>query len=70
VALGVTGLAVLVSPLFGSSLTIVFPPMQIALLGAAAVMAGFLAGDGEANWLEGLELICIYVLAAIAFWFL
>jgi Ca2+:H+ antiporter len=70
VALGVTGLAVLVSPLFGSSLTIVFPPMQIALLGAAAVMAGILAGDGEANWLEGLELICIYVLAAIAFWFL
>jgi Ca2+:H+ antiporter len=70
VALGVTGIAVLVSPLVGSWLTIVFPPMQIALLAAAAIMAAILAGDGEANWLEGLELISIYVLAGIAFWFL
>jgi Ca2+:H+ antiporter len=70
VALGVTGLAVLVSPLFGPSLTIVFPPLQIGLLAAAAVMAAILAGDGEANWLEGLQLISIYALAAIAFWFL
>jgi Ca2+:H+ antiporter len=61
---------VLVSPLFGPSLTIVFPPLQIGLLGAAAVMAAILAGDGEANWLEGLQLISIYALAAIAFWFL
>ena len=32
-------------------------------------MAGFVTADGEANWIEGLELVAIYILAALAFWF-
>jgi Ca2+:H+ antiporter len=70
VAFGVTAIAVLSGAVVGHELSIVFPSLQIALLAASAIMAGLIATDGEANWLEGLELIAIYILAAIAFWYL
>ena len=70
VAFGVTAIAVLRRGLVGHELSIVFPSLQIALLAASAIMAGLIAADGEANWLEGIELIAIYILAAIAFWYL
>jgi Ca2+:H+ antiporter len=70
VAFGVTAIAVFAGALVGHELSIVFPSLQIALLAASAVMVGLIAADGEANWLEGLELIAIYTLAGIAFWYL
>jgi Ca2+:H+ antiporter len=70
VAFGVTAIAVFAGAILGHELVLVFPSLELALLAASAIMAGFIAADGEANWLEGLELIAIYVLAAIAFWFL
>jgi Ca2+:H+ antiporter len=70
VAFGVTAIAVFAGALVGHELSIVFPSLQIALLAASAIMVGLIAADGEANWLEGMELIAIYVLAAIAFWYL
>src|SRR4029078_8825721 len=70
VAFGVTAIAVCAGGLVGPELSIVFPSLQIALLAASAIMIGLIAADGEANWLEGMELIAIYTLAAIAFWYL
>jgi Ca2+:H+ antiporter len=69
VAFGVTAVAVLAGALIGNTLDLDFPPLQLALLAASAIMAGHIAADGEANWLEGLELLAIYLLAAISFWF-
>ena len=47
-----------------------FPPLEIAVLIAAALLATVVAVNGNANWLEGAELLAIYVMAAIAFWYL
>jgi Ca2+:H+ antiporter len=69
VALFITAAAVLAGTVLGNNLTIEFPPLELAVLGAAAIMAGFVTADGEATWIEGLELVAIYVLAALAFWF-
>jgi Ca2+:H+ antiporter len=69
VAFGVTAVAVLAGAIIGNTLDLNFPPLQLALLAASAIMAGHIAADGEANWLEGLELLAIYLLAAISFWF-
>jgi Ca2+/H+ antiporter len=33
-------------------------------------MTVILTSIGRANWLEGLELLAIYVIAALAFWYL
>ena len=33
------------------------------------VLAAFISVSGRATWLEGLELLAIYAIAAIAFWY-
>jgi Ca2+:H+ antiporter len=70
VALFITAAAVLAGIVLGHDVTIVFPPLELAVLGAAAIMAAFVTADGEATWIEGLELVAIYILAALSFWFL
>jgi Ca2+:H+ antiporter len=69
VALFITAAAVAAGIVVGNDLSIVFPPLELAVLGAAALMAAFVTADGEATWIEGLQLVAIYVLAALAFWF-
>ena len=70
VALLGTAIAVLAGGVFGSPVEIVFPPIELALLGAATLMTAILATHGRTNWLEGLQLLTIYAIAALAFWFL
>ena len=70
VALAGTAIAVAAGVVFGNEVLIVFPPLELALLGAATIMTGILASMGKANWLEGLQLLTIYGIAALAFWFL
>jgi Ca2+:H+ antiporter len=70
VALLITASAVLAGIVLGHDVTVVFPPLQLAVLGAAAIMATLVTADGEATWIEGLELVAIYILAALSFWFL
>ena len=45
-----------------------FDPFQIAALGAAALVATRVARGGETNWLEGLQLVAIYLIVAVAVW--
>jgi Ca2+:H+ antiporter len=33
------------------------------------LIAAFIASDGRSNWVEGLQLISVYVILAIAFFF-
>lgn len=70
VALAGTAIAVVAGAAFSHNVLIVFPPLELALLGAATVMAGILASMGKANWLEGFQLLTVYAIAALAFWFL
>ena len=70
VALAGTAIAVAAGALLDHQVLIVFPPIELALLGAATIMTAILTSVGRANWLEGLELLAIYVIAALAFWYL
>jgi Ca2+:H+ antiporter len=70
VALFITAAAVLAGIVLGHDVTVVFPPLELAALGAAAIMGAFVTADGEATWIEGLELVAIYILAGLSFWFL
>jgi Ca2+:H+ antiporter len=69
VALAVTAVAVAAGWVFGHELALSFGALEIAVLIAAAVLAAFISVSGRATWLEGLELLGIYVIAAIAFWY-
>ncbi len=70
VALAVTAVAVLAGFLFGNELTLSFGAFEVAVLVSASLLAAFIAVNGHATWLEGLELIGVYVIAALTFWYL
>ncbi len=70
IALLASGVAVFASILIGSEVTLVFDPLQLAALGAAAFASTMVARGGETNWLEGLQLLVIYFVVAVAFWLL
>ncbi len=60
---------VFLGPLLGHPLTLVFSPLELGALAATVVVTGFIALDGESNWLEGVMLCGVYLIAALAFYF-
>jgi Ca2+:H+ antiporter len=70
IALAASALAVFASIPLGPNLTLVFPPLELAALAAAALVSTLVARGGETNWLEGLQLLVIYFVVAVAFWLL
>jgi Ca2+:H+ antiporter len=67
VALFVAPLLVFLSLLFGQPMDLIFTPLELVTLGAAAGIAALVALDGESNWLEGAMLLAVYLLTALAF---
>jgi Ca2+:H+ antiporter len=71
VALLVAPLLVLLSRFVGPApMDLAFRPAEVLAVGAAAVIAGQVASDGEANWLEGVQLLAVYAVLAAFFFFL
>ena len=70
ISLLASAVAVFASMLIGKELSLVFDPLQLAALGAAAIGATTVARSGETNWLEGLQLLVTYFIVAVAFWLL
>jgi Ca2+:H+ antiporter len=70
IALFVAPVLVFVSLLFGEPLLLVFNSFELVALLAASLVAAFIALDGESNWLEGAMLLAVYIIIAIAFYFL
>lgn len=69
VAVFVAPLLVLLSLLW-HPMTLVFNPIEIAVLALAVVIFFLVSQDGESNWLEGLQLVMLYVMSAAVFYFL
>lgn len=55
--------------LFFTPMSIVFNEFELVAMFLAAIIANQVAGDGESNWLEGIQLIAVYLIIAIAFFF-
>jgi Ca2+:H+ antiporter len=70
IALFVAPLLVFISLLMGNPLTLVFNQFELIALMAAVLIAGLVSLDGESNWLEGAMLLTIYVIIALAFFWL
>ncbi len=70
VALLVAPVLVLVSYFLGRPMNLVFAnPIELIAIAAAAFAIEAIAEDGEVTWFEGLLLIGVYLLMAIAFFF-
>jgi Ca2+:H+ antiporter len=70
IALGVAPVLVFVSLLTPHHFDLSFPPIQVLALAVAALLTTAIASDGESNWLEGAQLVSVYLIIATAVWFL
>ena len=55
--------------LFFTPMSIVFTPFELVALIGAVLIANSVVSDGESNWLEGLQLIIVYIIIGAAFFF-
>lgn len=49
---------------------LLFTPFEIVSLGVAVLSIAFIAHDGETHWMEGVQLLAIYVILALGFFYL
>ncbi len=70
IALLVAPVLVFASYLFGTPLDLIFTPFEVAAVTISVLIVGFAAMDGESHWMEGVMLVGVYVMLAIAFFFL
>ncbi|MBL8058852.1 MAG: calcium/proton exchanger, partial [Anaerolineales bacterium] len=70
IAIFVAPVLVFVALGFGQYLSLVFNQFEVVALIAAVLVANLVAADGETNWLEGAQLIAVYVVLGVAFFFI
>lgn len=70
IALFVAPILVFISLLFGDVLLLVFNSFELIALLVTAAIAAFIAQDGESNWLEGAMLLAVYLILALAFFYM
>jgi len=70
IALLVAPLLVFASYLFGKPLDLIFTPFEVAAVTISVLIVGFVAMDGESHWMEGVMLVGVYAMLALAFFFL
>ena len=71
IALFVAPILVMISHFIGPRpMDLVFTPAEVLAVFVAVLITGQIASDGESNWLEGVQLLAVYLILAIAFYFL
>ncbi len=70
IALFVAPVLVFASYLFPHRLNLEFTLPEVAAVVLAAFVTDQIAGDGESNWLEGVQLLALYVIIALLFYYL
>ena len=69
IAVFVAPLLVLLSLLF-QPMNLIFQPIELLALFASSAIFAYISIDGETNWLEGVQLLALYLITAVAFFFL
>jgi Ca2+:H+ antiporter len=70
IALFVAPVLVFASYAFPHQMNLEFTLPEIAAVVMAAFVTDQIAGDGESNWLEGVQLLALYLILGILFYFL
>jgi Ca2+:H+ antiporter len=68
IALFVAPVLIFASYLFGAPLDLIFTPFEVAAVTISVLVVGFVAMDGESHWMEGVMLVGVYLILAIAFY--
>ncbi len=71
IALFVAPVLVVLSHFMGPRpMDLVFTPAEVVATGLAVMISGQAASDGESNWFEGVQLLAVYLILALLFFFL
>jgi len=55
--------------ILGKPLTLLFDPLESIVLFLSVLTVNYVVQDGKSNWLEGMILMCLYLILAVTFWF-
>ena len=69
IAVFVAPLLVLISLLF-HPMDLILKPIELVALFCSSAIFAYLSLDGETNWFEGFQLVALYLIAAVCFFFL
>ncbi|HET9986479.1 MAG TPA: calcium/proton exchanger [Longimicrobiales bacterium] len=69
VALFVAPVLVFIALLMGRPMDFVFTPLEVLAVAAATGVVTIIAQDGESNWLEGVQLLALYMILGATFYF-
>lgn len=70
IALFVAPVLVFVSLILGNPLQLIFNEIELVALITGVLITALVSADGESNWLEGAELLAVYVILGLAFFLL
>jgi Ca2+:H+ antiporter len=70
IALFVAPLLLFASHLFGKPIDLEFTVPELFAVIASVYIIAQIVGDGESNWLEGVQLLAVYLILAVLFFFL
>jgi Ca2+:H+ antiporter len=70
IALFVAPLLVLLSQMRPQPMSLVFHPLEIASVIFSVGVVTLVSMDGETNWFEGVQLLSVYIILAVFFYFL
>ncbi|HJU53500.1 MAG TPA: calcium/proton exchanger [Pyrinomonadaceae bacterium] len=70
IALFVAPLLVFASYLFGTPMNLEFTVPEVVAVVVSIIIVEQISSDGESNWLEGVQLLSVYAVLAILFYFL
>ena len=69
IALFVAPVLVFLSLAMGHPMTLVFNGFEIAGVFLSVTIVAMISADGETNWFEGAQLLAVYAIVAVAFYF-
>lgn len=69
IALLVAPLLVFVAWMMHKPMSLIFVPMEIAGIALAVLIVEMISSDGETTWFEGVQLLAVYLILAVAFYF-
>jgi Ca2+:H+ antiporter len=70
IALLVAPVVILYSFAIGRPMSLIFNPFEITAIALSVLATAMVVNDGESNWVEGLQLMSVYAIIALAFYFI
>ncbi|TBU42360.1 calcium/proton exchanger [Dichomitus squalens] len=69
IALFVIPFIVTLGWILGKPMSMLFDPFESIVLFLSVLVVNYVVQDGKSNWLEGMILMCLYVIVAVTFWY-